>query len=105
MSDRAAYSRVYWSIVDDEKFCEVYDDDHHLACWMRLLLVADMAWPASAHTPASARKASVAALIRVGLLDPQPNGRYRVHGLDKERGKRRESATRLRLGLDPDGTQ
>jgi hypothetical protein len=105
MSDRAAYSRVYWSIVDDERFAEVYDSDPALACWLRLLLVADMAWPASAPIPSTARKSSVALLVKVGLVELQTGGRYRIHGLDAERNKRRLAATRNRLNRDPDGDQ
>lgn len=102
MSERAPYSRVYWTVVDDLKFREVYDDDRALACWLRLLIVADQAWPASAPLPASARRVPVALLVRVGLVDLQSGGRYRIHGLDAERGTRRLSATRNRLGQDPD---
>lgn len=99
MSERAPYSRVYWSIIDDPKFVTVYDDDRHLATWLRLLLVADQSWPASAHLPAGCRRASVLELERVGLVDLSGN-RYRVHGLDGERGRRASAARR-----DPTGTQ
>ena len=105
MSDRAPYSRVYWSIIDDPKFTEVYDSDRALACWLRLLIAADAIWPAPASIPATSSKTSVALLVRVGLIDLQPGGRYRIHGLDSERGIRRLAATRLRLGQDPTGTQ
>lgn len=104
MSERAAYSRVYWSVIDDLKFVSIYDDDHHLAAWLRLLLIADQAHPASAHLPSNVRRASVKALSDVGLIDVTA-GRYRVHGLDAERNRRRDAATRLRTGRDPDGPQ
>jgi hypothetical protein len=105
MSDRAPYCRVYWSVIDDPKFAEVYDDDHALACWLRLLIAADALWPAPASLPASARKSAVALLVRVGLVDLQIGGRYRIHGLDAERGRRRDAATRPGTNRDPDGTQ
>lgn len=101
MSERAAYSRVYWSIVDDPKFAAIYDDDHHLAAWMRLLLVADQSHPASAHVPAGCRRASVRALIDAGLVDMVTGTTYRIHGLDAERSRRRLAATRDRLGDQP----
>lgn len=104
MSERAAYSRVYWSIIDDPKFATIYDDDHHLAAWLRLLLIADQAHPASAHLPSNVRRASVKALADVGLVDLTA-GRYRIHGLDAERGRRREAATRLRTIPYPTGPQ
>ena len=116
MSERAAYSRVYWSVVDDPKFVTIYDDDHHFAAWTRLLLIADQSHPASAHLPTNVRRASVRALSEAGLLDLQPGSRYRIHGLDAERGRRREAAThrapapgpfasRLVPGRDPNGIQ
>jgi hypothetical protein len=52
------YVRVYYSVVDDERFTGVYDTPH-LATWLRLLLLADAMWPASAYVPATERKASL----------------------------------------------
>lgn len=92
MSERAPYSRVYWAIADDPKFASIYDDNDHLATWLRLLLQADGQWPASAPVPASARKGSVKALVDAGLVDLVSGGRFRIHGLDAERGRRREAA-------------
>lgn len=91
MADRP-YSRHYHELVDDPKFAEVYPDDHHYATWSRLLMVADQAWPASAHLPASARRASVSKLAAVGLIDLLPDGRFRMHGLQKEREVREAHA-------------
>lgn len=88
MGERAPYSRVYWSVVDDPKFTAVYDDDRHLATWLRLLIAADAIWPASPTLPVSARKTSVQALVDAGLIDLLPSHRYRVHGLDAERNRR-----------------
>lgn len=104
MSERAPYSRVYWSIVDDPKFLGIYDDDHHMATWLRLLIAADALWPASCPIPGNARKASVAALVEAGLIDLGTGYRFRVHGLDAERGRRRDAArTPPKRGAD--GTQ
>ena len=86
------YSRVYWRIVDDDRFAAVYGNDHHLAAWLRLLLGADQAWPASASLPASVRRASVAALTNCGLIESRTSGMYRIHGLDAERSRRQSSA-------------
>lgn len=93
MSERAAYSRVYWSIVDDPKFVTIYDHDSHLAAWLRLLLIADQAHPASAHLPSNVKRSSVSALSEAELIDTLPGGRYRIHGLDAERERRRIAAT------------
>lgn len=93
MSDRP-YSRHYHELVDDAKFADIYPDDHHYACWSRLLMLADQAWPASAHIPATARKASVAKLAEVGLIDLLPDGRFRMHGLQTERERRSIAASK-----------
>jgi len=101
MAERAAYSRVYWSIIDDPKFDTVYSRDENLACWLRLLLIADQAWPASGQLPTSARVRPLAALVAAKLIDRLPNDRFRVHGLDAERNRRRQDAERIR-GRNPD---
>lgn len=85
------YVRVYQSVVDDEKFVTIYDDDHHFATWVRLLMAADAMWPASCPIPANARKASLRALCEAGIVDVQ-GSRFRIRGLDKEREQRSESA-------------
>lgn len=86
------YSRLYWRLIDDEKFAEIYGDDHHFALWCRLLMTADMAWPSSAALPFGTRKASYQKLVNVGLVDPAAGNRYRIHGLDAERSKRQTKA-------------
>lgn len=91
MSERQPYSRVYWSIIDDPKFAAIYDDDRHLAAWLRLLIAADQTFPASAHIPSGCQRASVKALVDCGLVDVSGR-RYRIHGLDAERAKRTDSA-------------
>jgi hypothetical protein len=88
------YSRVYWRLIDDPKFDAIYPDDHGFATWVRLLMAADMAWPASALLPHGVHRASVKHLADVGLIDLGTGGRYRIHGLDKEREARsRHSST------------
>jgi hypothetical protein len=91
MSERAPYSRVYWQIVDDPKFVTVYDDDHAFALWLRLLLAADQAHPASASIPVGSRKAAIATLVEARLITVT-GSRFRVVGLDAERGKRSDTA-------------
>jgi hypothetical protein len=91
MTTTPEYVRVYQSVVDDPKFVGVYDDDHHFATWVRFLMAADALWPASCPIPASARKASIAALVAAGIIDVQGT-RFRVHGLDAERERRQTRA-------------
>ncbi len=92
MSERSPYSRVYWTVRNDDRLTTIYPHDAHLAAWLRLLIAADMAWPAPADVPASIRKASLAALCDAGVIELQPSGLFRFHGLDTERGRRREAA-------------
>jgi hypothetical protein len=91
MADNS-YTRVYHSIVDDPKFATVYDDDRRLATWLRLLIVAEQAYPASANIPTGTNRAAVAALVAAGLIDLGTGPRYRIHGLAVERGRRSEAA-------------
>jgi DNA-binding transcriptional ArsR family regulator len=87
------YSRVYWSIIDDDRFATVWGDDRALACWMRLLIAADMAWPSSALLPAGTNSRALKALVDAGLVDQvERPGRYRIHGLDAERKRRSEAS-------------
>jgi hypothetical protein len=86
------YVRVYHAIVDDPKFADVFDSDAALATWLRLLIVADQAWPASAHLPGNVKRRTFDLLVRVGLVDALPGWRYRIHGLDSERGARSDKA-------------
>lgn len=88
------YVRVYYRIIDDPKFAGVFDDDSRLACWLRLLLVADGTWPAPAPIPANVRRGAFQHLVDVGLVDVLPGSRYRIHGMDSERGERRAKAQR-----------
>jgi hypothetical protein len=92
MSERASYSRVYHSIVDDPKFADIYDDDRRLATWLRLLIVAEQAHPASAYVPAGTNRAAVHALVEAGLVDLGTGSRFRIHGLEAERARRSEAA-------------
>ena len=92
MSDRAPYSRVYWSVMDDPKFDGIREDPRHFGSWGLLLIVADMAWPAPAFPPPAVSKTSMRLLIEAGLVDSLSGGRFRIHGLDAERGRRRDAA-------------
>jgi hypothetical protein len=85
------YSRVYWSVMDDEKFDGIREDVRHFGSWTILLIVADMAYPAPAFIPATVPKASVKALSACGLVDLLSGGRFRVHGLASEREMRSDS--------------
>lgn len=91
------YVRVYYRIIDDPKFADVFDDDARLACWLRLLLLADGTWPAPAPIPANVKRGPFQHLVRVGLVDLVAGGRFRIHGMDPERGERRAKAQKAAL--------
>jgi hypothetical protein len=84
------YARVYHEIVDDPKFQRVYDNDAALATWLRMLLIADAMYPASAPMPR--RNSAVSLLVEVGLIQERPGNRFVVCGLQAERERRSESA-------------
>ena len=86
------YSRIYWSVMDDEKFDGIRDDVRMFGAWSLMLVVADMAWPASAFIPPTIPRACVTRLADVSLIDLSAGRRFRVHGLDAEREKRSHSA-------------
>ena len=86
------YVRVYYRIIDDPKFEEVFPDDRMLATWLRLLLTADATFPAPAPIPQGVSKVALAYLVGVHLVDLLPASRYRMHGMESERGKRSDQA-------------
>lgn len=92
MGERAPYSRIYWTVRADDRLASIYPDDRHLAAWVRLLIAADMAWPAPADLPGSVRRASLAALEAAGAIELLSGGLFRFHGLDTERGRRADAA-------------
>jgi hypothetical protein len=86
------YVRVYYRVIDDPKFRDVFDDDSRLATWLRLLLIADGTYPAPAPIPASTKRSALAHLVTAGIIDLEPGGRYRVHGMEPERSRRSAQA-------------
>lgn len=86
------YARVYYTVVEDERFATVYHDDHAFAWWVRLLLIADGAWPASPPVPRAIKAPILDVLVRCGLIDMRPGDCYRIHGLDAERERRAKRA-------------
>ena len=86
------YVRVYYRVIDDPKFRDVFDDDSRLACWLRLLLIADGTYPAPAPIPSGVRRGPLAHLVTAGLVDLEPGNRYRIHGMIGERGGRSQKA-------------
>lgn len=92
MSERQPYSRIYWSVLYDEKFVEVRSDMRHFGSWSLMLVVADMAYPAPAFVPPTVPKRSLEKLAEVHLIDRLDGGMFRVRGLTKEREGRSGTA-------------
>lgn len=91
--DDRKYSRVYHEAVDDPKFRDVWGNDACLALWVRLLVMADEAWPASAALPRSTKRRALDVLVNVRLVLLHPDGdHYRIRGLDAERARRSQLA-------------
>ena len=84
------YSRHYWRFADE--FPDVFDDDHALALWHRLVRLADMAWPAAGQLPYGVRRSVLDRLVSVALIQMEGQSRFRIRGMDKERTKRSDHA-------------
>ena len=91
------YVRVYYRIMDDPKFADVYTDKATLGTWLTLLIHADALYPTAATLPHGIKKASVDKLVGAGLVDLLPNHRYRMHGLAAEREQRSEHGRKAAL--------
>jgi hypothetical protein len=92
MRDDPKYVRVYYSVVNDDRFAEIYHDARRFGAWLQLLLVADAMYPADAPIPAYIHRPSLKALTDAGLVELCAHQHYRMHGLASERGKRSQSA-------------
>ena len=75
----AAYVRLWATLADDRP--DVWYDDARLAGYVRLLMAARMAFPASAEYPAGVTDEVRAMLTDEGVVEPVGSRRYRFHGL------------------------
>jgi len=101
MGERAPYSRVYWSVIDDERFADVYKSAVAFGTWVQLLLIADQAWPVSARLPRDISTRGLQKCVDAGLVVLRGGGRFQIHGLDAERERRSAAAT----SRGPNGNQ
>lgn len=90
------YVRIYY--VDLERdYPEVWFDPTCLSTFVRLLALADRAWPSSPLMPPAMRRADLALMESVGLLVRLSHHRYTLKGYADEREKRQAAA---RKGTD-----
>lgn len=104
MSDRAKYSRVYWRVLDDDEFDGIRSNESRFGAWTLMLLAADMSWPTPAYIPPVVTRKSVEALAEAGLVELLSGGRFKLRGIDKERGMRSDTgrnASAVRWHSDP----
>jgi hypothetical protein len=83
---------VRFDIEDDERLAEIYPDDANLGLWLRLLMLADHAWPKPAYIPRSTNKRRLQTLVDAGVVVLVDGDRYHFHGLDAERQRRVDSS-------------
>ena len=85
------YCRVYYDVIDDPKFKDIYPDKVALGWWLTLLLIADAMWPASAPLPYGIDEGVLARLVtrQIVVVD---GPMFRIKGLDSERKKRSKAA-------------
>lgn len=81
----AEYSRIYWTIVDDQKFAEVYEDDRRWAAYVRLLMAAEATYPSAAPIPRWLADDVLAYLCEVRIVEVVRGQSYRIVGLQTER--------------------
>lgn len=81
----AEYSRIYWTVVDDPKFAEVFDDDRRWAAYTRLLMAAEATYPSAAPLPRWLADDVLAYLIEVRIIEVVRGSSYRIVALKAER--------------------
>lgn len=84
------YSRLFWRFADE--FPSVFENDFALSLFIRLLRLADMAWPSAGQLPYGVKRNALHKLVTEGLITMESSSRFRVRGMDKHRESRSQSA-------------
>ena len=91
------YARVYY--VDLQRdYPQVWFDPTALGTWLRMLVLADQAWPTMPELPRALRRADLEILTGCGLVILEPNHRYRIKGYELERTQRQAHAQAAAAG-------
>jgi hypothetical protein len=97
MTDERKYVRVYYGDMIRD-YPDVWADDAQLAAWLRMLSTADPMWPTPPEIPRSVKPRTLTALTGSTLVEPLPQHRFRMKGMETER-KRRSDAARTAAAL------
>jgi hypothetical protein len=90
MAQPDPYSRLFWRFADE--FPTIFEDDFALSLFIRLLRLADMAWPSAGQLPFGVKRSSLRKLEAADLIHMESPSRFRVRGMDKHRESRSQSA-------------
>lgn len=90
MTELRRYSRVYWSVMEDPRFEEVWPRPAALGLWLQLLLLADATWPIRPNLPPDSPELQL--LVKADLIIPEGSYQYRVRGMEDEKQRRFERA-------------
>src|ERR1035437_6367890 len=75
----------------------VYHDDHALASYARLSMLADSRWPMPASLPRDLDQAVIDLLARLALIELRAGGTFGIPGQDENRQKRVTAAKKAGL--------
>lgn len=90
-----------------KNYPQMWDDNDALATWVRLFVIADKLWPSPGELPRGVGRAALKKLTDVGLVVLLPNHRYTCRGLDADRQRRRDAASKaanIKHHGNPDGS-
>ena len=85
------FARVYYDDLRRD-YPEVWKDNDALSTWLRLLVVADIAWPTTPDLPRHVKARPLEMLADSGLIALGPDDTFAVKGYDADRSKRHANA-------------
>lgn len=85
------FARIYFDDLERD-YPEVWFDPTGLSTFLRLLCLAEKAWPGLPEYPRAVRRADLALLERLGLVTPADHNRYSMKGWGQEREARASKA-------------
>ena len=92
MSAKDPYVTIERTVVDDERLADIYPDNAAFGAYVKLLIAANAAWPASAELPSWCPAEVIAMLEKVAVVNVTGD-RFRVLEMDSKRIANRERAS------------